>query len=193
MDDNVFQEAQSTAFSPTPRKRNQKRFALLIVAILIIIIFSVFITLANTKKSKPETTTTTSTTIETETTTTTEPEVTPDPDETSTPTPKPTVNPVDKKTGLDRSKLTVAIQNGSGEAGVAGKAADILRGLGYDVVSTGNADNFDYTNVTIQVNSSSSDYLSLLKTDLGGEYTIGDASSDLSASVSADALVIIGK
>jgi hypothetical protein len=192
MDDNVFQETSATAFSPAPRKRNQKRFALLVVVILIIIIFSVFITIANTHKSKPQTTTTTSTTEEIETPAPTE-EVTPNPEETSTPTPKPTVNPVDKKTGLNRSKLTVAVENGSGEAGVAGKAADILKSLGYNVVSTGNADNFDYANVTIKVNKDSSDYLPLLKTDLGTDYTIGDASSDLSASISADALVIVGK
>jgi hypothetical protein len=189
MDDTPFQESQTT-FSP-PRRRNQKRLALFIVAILIVIIFSIFITVANTGKSKPKVTTTT-TTKEMETPTPTE-EITPNPEETSTPTPKPTVNPVDEKSGLDRSDLTIEIQNGSGEAGVAGKASTFLQGLGYKISTTGNADNFDYQNVTIKVKNDSSKYLSLLKSDLGAEYTIGDASSDLSASVSADVLVIVGK
>src|SRR3990167_9003906 len=83
-------------------------------------------------------------------------------------------------------------QNGSGEAGVAGKAAGILKDLGY-LASTGNADNFNYSNVTIQVKSTKSDYLALLKKDLSASYTIGSSSSDLSATSSADALVIIGK
>jgi hypothetical protein len=112
---------------------------------------------------------------------------------TTTPTLTPTVNPVDKTTGLDRSKLSVIVQNGSGEDGVAGKAETVLKNLGYDVVSTGNADNFNYTNVVIQVKAARSDYLSLLKTDLGLSYTIGSNSADLPDSFSSNALVIIGQ
>ena len=115
------------------------------------------------------------------------------PNVTTAPTAAPTVNPVDSTTGLDRSKLSVTVQNGSGEAGVAGKGADALKRLGYNVTGTGNADNFDYTNVVIQVKNSSSDYLDLLKTDLGLSYTIGTTSADLPDSFSTDALVIIGK
>jgi hypothetical protein len=85
------------------------------------------------------------------------------------------------------------VQNGSGEAGVAGKGAATLKHLGYNVVDTGNADKFDYANVFIQIKSSDSDYLSLLKNDLGLSYTIGTTSADLPDSFSSDALVIIGK
>jgi hypothetical protein len=112
---------------------------------------------------------------------------------TASPTSEPTVNPVDKSTGLDRSKLTVEVQNGSGVVGAAKKAADALKGLGYVISATGNADNYDYTNVTIQVKSSKSNYLSLLQKDLGSSYTVGTASADLTATSSADALVIVGK
>jgi hypothetical protein len=105
----------------------------------------------------------------------------------------PTQNPVDPATGLDRSQLSVTVENGSGAAGVAGKGADVLKNLGYDVTSTGNADNFNYTGVTIQVKAASSDYLNLLKTDLGSSYTIGSTSADLPDSFSSDALVIIGQ
>ena len=112
---------------------------------------------------------------------------------TQTPAPSPTSNPIDSTTGLDRSKLSVIVENGSGEAGIAGKAEVTLQNLGYDVISTGNADNFNYSNVTIQVKAFDSDYLALLQKDLGFDYTIGSASADLSDGFSSDALVIIGK
>lgn len=110
-----------------------------------------------------------------------------------TSTPKPTTDPVDKSTGLDRSKLTVEVQNGSGEVGAAKKAADALKGLGYTIAATGNADNYDYKDITIQVKSDKSKYLSLLQKDLGSSYTVGTASADLTATSSADALLIVGK
>jgi hypothetical protein len=109
-----------------------------------------------------------------------------------TPTAK-AVNSIDKSTGLDRSKLTVEIQNGSGVTGAAAKASDALKGFGYKVSKVGNADKSDYADVTVQVKSAKSDFLALLKKDLGFSYTVGSASADLDSSSTADALVIIGK
>lgn len=114
------------------------------------------------------------------------------PSETPTPTPKPTSS-VDSATGLDRAKLSVTVKNGSGQAGVGAKAASFLKNLGYNVISTGNADNFNFTNVTIQVKASQKAYLPLLNKDLSSNYSVGSTSSDLSATSSADALVIVGK
>lgn len=115
----------------------------------------------------------------------------------STPTPstspKPTQNPMDKTTGLDRSKLTVEVLNGSGIAGSAKKAADLLTELGYSISSTGNADSYEYENTVIEVKSTKSDYLSLLKKDLSGSYTVGSSSASLSTTTNADARVIVGK
>lgn len=102
------------------------------------------------------------------------------------------VSPVDKS-GLNRSKLSIAVVNGSGIEGTAGKAATILKDLGYNVVSTGNADNFDYAGVTIKVKKEMSNFLDLLKKDLSKEYTVSATSSDLSPDSSTDALIIIGK
>ncbi|MDO8582912.1 MAG: LytR C-terminal domain-containing protein [bacterium] len=102
------------------------------------------------------------------------------------------VSPVDKS-GLDRSKLSVTVQNGSGTEGVAGKGANILKELGYNVASTGNADNYNYQGVTIKVKSSKSDFLNLLKQDLSKDYSITASSSDLSSDSPTDAMVIIGK
>lgn len=111
-----------------------------------------------------------------------------------TPSPKPTLtSTVDKATGLDRSALSVSVQNGSGEVGAASKASDVLKGFGYKVVSTGNADSFNYENTVIEVKSEKSSYLALLKKDLSSTYTIGSTSAVLSASESADAVVIVGK
>ncbi len=195
MEDIAFQEPSQT-FS-APKKRNPKRLALLIIAIIIVVIFSVLITTSNLGKEKEEATTTTSTTITpTETPTPTEVEEDEEEDEEEeedTPTPNPTSNPIDKESGLDRSKLSIEIQNGSGVAGVAGEASTILRNLGYKILTTGNADSFDYEDLTIRVKSKSSDFLSLLESDLEEKYTIGETSSDLSSSTSADALIIIGK
>src|SRR3989344_4252742 len=99
-----------------------------------------------------------------------------------------TVDSVDKTTGLDRAAITVEILNGSGISGAAGKMSSLLKGLGYVIGSTGNADNFDYQNVTIQVKSTKSKYLTLLKNDISSSYAVGDTNSSL-ASGSADVVI----
>lgn len=123
------------------------------------------------------------------------PEPTKKPTSAPTPTTKasPATSSVDKTTGLDRADLKVAVQNGSGEKGVASKTSGELKDFGYDVVSSGNADNFDYTDVTIKVKSTKKDYLAILKKDLSTNYTIGSGTSDLDSSSAFDALVIVGK
>jgi len=122
--------------------------------------------------------------------------------ETETPTraksPTVTIAPTKAKTptsapSSDKSSIKVSILNGSGESGVAAKASGILKAAGYSVVSTGNADTFDYENVTIQVKASEKQILTDLKSDLSTDYTIGDATADLSEGQTYDALVIIGK
>lgn len=115
-----------------------------------------------------------------------------EPKSTITPTTK-VVNPVDTSTGLDRSTLSVEVQNGSGVTGAASKASDVLKSFGYKISAIGNADNNDYENATIQVKSTKTNFLALLKKDLGFSYTVGSTSADLSSSSTADALVIIGQ
>lgn len=92
-----------------------------------------------------------------------------------------------------RKTLSVYVKNGSGVTGAAAKATDFLKGLGYNVVSTGNADTQDYQSTKIQVKSNKSEFLNLLKNDLSKNYTVGETSSDLSESVTEDTLIIIGK
>lgn len=179
--------------SPTPKR--SKRFIYLVIFIIVIfgLGFGINKFSASKESSTPKpsiTPTPTEFQIPTDLPT---PSSSPTPEESPSPTPKPTVNPVDKATGLDRSELLVSVQNGSGEVGVANKGSETLKSFGYNVVSIGNADNFEYENVVIQVKAGKSDYLALLKKDLAVNYTIGTTSEDLSASSSADALVIIGK
>ncbi len=135
-------------------------------------------------------------TVEEQPTDTPTPEESPTPKATktpNTPTPRPTTSPIDQATGLDRREISIEVQNGSGVAGVAGKVADFLKSFGYKISGTSNADTFDHTNVSISVKSASANYLPLLKSDLSSQYTIGDTDSSLSASSSADAVVIVGK
>jgi hypothetical protein len=99
----------------------------------------------------------------------------------------------DKTTGLDRKTLTIEVLNGSGTAGAGKKAADILTGLGYKVVSTGNADSYDYATTEVSVKSTKKNFLTLLEKDLSASYTVEADSAALTASASADARVIVGK
>lgn len=182
--------------SPQAPKGSRKFLKLIIFAIILVaIIFGIQkLFFGGSEETKPVAITPTPTEYQFPTDTPT-PSISPTEEPakaTATPTAK-AVNPVDSATGLDRSTLSVEVQNGSGETGVASKGSDVLKGFGYKVIATGNADNFDYENVTIQVKSTKTNFLVLLKKDLGFSYTVGSASADLSSSSTADALVIIGK
>lgn len=197
MEDSSFQ-APSSQFnysSPAPKKSKKFLFIILFFIILVGIVFSIqkLFFEAETEE-KPPVITQTPTEFQFPTDT---PMPTPTGEEeepTISPTiAKPTVNPVDQSTGLDRSTLSIEVQNGSGEVGAASKGSDILKSFGYKITATANADNFDYENATIKVKSIKSNFLALLKKDLGFSYTIGSASADLSSDSAADVLVIIGK
>ncbi len=113
---------------------------------------------------------------------------------TPTTTPSQKQGPIDKATGLDRSVLQIAVQNGSGQKGVANQAAETLRQLGYTVSSIGNADTFEYIDVTILTKPSvTAKHAQLLRRDLSETYQIASISATLSASSAANVVVIIGK
>lgn len=178
--------------SDAPKKSKNLLFAVLFFVILIILALGAKQFLFGSKEKKAEVPAITPTPTEYQFPTDTP---APSPTTAVTPTAKavPTTNPVDQGTGLDRSTLTIEVQNGSGVAGVAVKAGDYLKGLGYKVSAMGNADNFDYANTVVRVKDSKSSFLSLLKKDLGFSYTVGTASADLSSTAATDALVIVGK
>ncbi len=194
----TFDQTPSAPIS-TPKKRNPRFFYLLgAIVVILILLFGAFKLLGGSSSNNSAQITPAPTDFITETPFPTD-TITPTPTDTGTPTPTPTAtpkpkaNPVDSATGLDRSGLTVLVENGSDVQGAAGKASDYLASLGYNTLPPTNAATQDFTNVTVQVKSTKTNYLSLLKKDLSANYTVGSTSSDLDASSSADALVVIGK
>jgi len=195
---------RSYVYESSKNSGNKKRVILIIVGIIILVGLVALAVIATGGKGETEKNLTpiptqvieTPTPIPTDTPTPTPEKGTP------TPTPKPTskITPTPAKgtptptttSGLERSNLDIAVLNGSGEAGAATKASDVLKKLGYNVVSSGNADNFDYAETEIKVKSTKKTYLDLLKGDLEDDYTIGNATSDYTGS-EADAVVIVGK
>jgi len=182
-----------SSFNPPARRRSPKKFLYILGAVLLILIVLNLVRAVGSKSKKASNPTPTPTvSLEAPSSSPIASEV-----PTPTPTPEPTKKPVssiDATTGLDRAKLSVSVQNGSGVTGAASKASDLLKSLGYNVVSAGNADNSNYTNVTIKVKPASKDFLPVLNKDLSSNsYSIGTTSSDLTATASAAALVIVGK
>lgn len=190
-----FMEEISYSGGPSPiRKKLSKRILLFGVFFVIILLLLggvfYFVTRGN---SESETSKTITLPQDQEPTIEESETPTPEPTEAATeetPTKTPTKAP---SQSTNENQISVAVQNGSGESGVAAKAAEILKGAGYTIASTGNADNFDYTNVTIRVKASKKSILADLESALSSDYTIGDTSTDLSEGQSYDALVIIGK
>lgn len=121
-----------------------------------------------------------------------EPTPTEEEEEDQSPTPS-AAEEEDEEEADTSSAGSIAVQNGSGEAGVAGEASTALKSAGFSIASTGNADNFNYEGVTIQVKNSKKSILSDIEEALSKDYTISDTSTDLPESTNYDALVIIGK
>lgn len=93
----------------------------------------------------------------------------------------------------ERSKLSVAILNGSGTPGAAKGIATYLGGLGYTIAVVGNADAFTYTNITIKVKKSMSNYLPQLKKDIAANAPSTPITTSIDDTISSDAAVIVGK
>jgi len=94
-----------------------------------------------------------------------------------------------RQTGDDgRSRaLRVAIENGTGEKGIAGDAEAALGHLGVDVVRTGNAERFDYAE-TILVARKRGGEVRLLAEQIGCRHVV----EQLNPAASEDATLILG-
>lgn len=111
-------------------------------------------------------------------------EMTPTPEEEPTPTPEE----------VDRSEFTIEILNGSGIAGEAGRAQELIEGDDFVVDSTGNADNYDYEETVIQASSDVPDaWIDELISSLERNYTVQTRVDDIEGDTSSDVVVIIGK
>ncbi len=193
----IFQSPRQMDSNLRSGKSSGKKYLVILVVIIVIslLIFAGFKLFGGSKNAQTTENISPTPTIEQIPTDTPTPEVTgtPTPTEKPSATPKPSVNPIDKVSGLDRSKLAVHVLNGNGTAGSSKKAADLLEGLGYNVTEVTNADNFNYDQTVVQVTSNKSEYLSLLKKDLSGTYSIGTNSADLTGGTNFQAVVIVGK
>ena len=176
---------------------NKKRVILIILGVIILIALVAYAVIATGGKGESENELTPTPTVEVPTPT--EAEASPTPEESPTPTPKSTTTPTPtgkttptpSNSSLDRANLKLDVLNGSGVAGAATKMSSALKDLGYEVGSSGNADNFDYEKTEIQLKSTKKAYLEMLKDDLSDDYTIGSATSDYTGD--ADGVVIVGK
>jgi len=107
-------------------------------------------------------------------------------------TKKPTNTPTPKETR--KNAYSIEILNGSGIEGEAGRTQELLKGAGYNIVSTDNADNYDYGETVIRAGSSINEkWLDALRKKLGNKYSVQSKTENLNASDSdADVVVIVG-
>ena len=185
--------SQPAEFTSTPRKRGKKRSLTIAVIIFLLVAAGIFgysrMQSGSTSEISP-----TPEVFPSEEPTPTEiidESPTPEAEETPDPTEKPT--PAEKAAPTKASELNIQVLNGTGEAGIAATAKEFLSGKGYESIETGNADNNEYTGVTLKSKSSAADYLEEFKTDLEEKYTVSDESDTLSEDSLFDVVIIIGK
>lgn len=100
----------------------------------------------------------------------------------------------DTLTGIDRNILKIAVENGAGQAGAANQMRDILKDFGYNIISVGNADNFDYQDIGIRTKKGLSDFLHILERDIRlAGYVIASSSADLQNDGEKDIVVVVGR
>jgi hypothetical protein len=117
----------------------------------------------------------------------------------ATTTPVPTVEPVETvtpkpeaKTEVKRDTIKVQVLNGSGTAGLAGKAKTYLEGLGYVGVVAGNAPTSDFEETVIAVKDTKKELLDVVKADLSKNYQVAKDTEVLPASSKYDFVVTLG-
>lgn len=122
-------------------------------------------------------------------------EATPTATKKPTPTKKPSPTPTKAATSSATTSkgLTVRVLNGTDIAGRAGATADFLKGLGYEIAGTGNAQTQDFEKATITIKKDKESLLATLKKDLETKYAVGTTSATLSSSADYDAVVTVGK
>ncbi len=189
----ISQVSPQPTFTPQSGGGGGKKILLpiIIVIIILVIIFGSGKFLGSRQQAIPEPTPFPTPQPTSTPTPTPTPSVSPTPTPKATPTKKPT--PAATSSAVTSKGLSVRVLNGSGIAGRAASTADYLKGLGYDIASTGNADKSDYENTQITIKSSKQSLLAGLKSDLAAKFKVGTKEATLSATDSADAEVILGK
>lgn len=114
----------------------------------------------------------------------------------ASPTPTQTIQPAEETPApsakADLSKYSIAIQNGSGIAGEAGKVQKLLEDADFKVSGTGNADSYDYEQTIIKAKSTVDEaYLAELEKALSETYEVGKKVT-LSSNSKDDVIVVVG-
>jgi LytR cell envelope-related transcriptional attenuator len=92
---------------------------------------------------------------------------------------------------VDVSALRVSVLNGSGVAGAADKTASALKTAGYSHVTTGNADKFTYTGITVYVKKK--EYLPQIQQDIASLNSSAKVTTGVDETISGDVEIIVGK
>lgn len=89
--------------------------------------------------------------------------------------------------------LSIQILNGSGIAGEAGRAATLLKAVGFQLIETGNASGFDFKETEVAVKASVSDELvAKIEKALAKTYILAKTTR-LSSDKAADVIITVGK
>lgn len=116
-------------------------------------------------------------------------DVTPTPLATSLPVITPTSSP---SATINVAKYDIAVLNGSGIAGEAGKVKELLTSAGFNVTSTANAATYDFTKTIIKAKATvDASVIQKLNDALAKGYVVGD-NQTLAASTTVDIQVVVG-
>lgn len=116
-------------------------------------------------------------------------EPTPTAEATISPSTVPSASPSAK---LDLTKYPINVANGSGIPGMAGSTKTVLTNAGFKVGSTGNADNYDYTDTIVQVKSDvPQEFITTLTTLLSKTYSLAKVQT-LDSTSKDEVVVIVG-
>lgn len=176
--------SQSVTSSP---KKNGSKMLIVIIVLAVVAAAVFFLMSKNQKKNQSnEIQVTPSATI-------VEPTGEPTKEATPSATKKPTSTVIPTAAVINKAQdLNIQVLNGSGKEGAASSIVDLLKKKGYTHLEAGNADNFNYVNLTIRIKNSRKKFLSDLQNDLS-TYTISSQSGSLSDSALFDASLIVGK
>lgn len=94
---------------------------------------------------------------------------------------------------FSKKDLKISVLNGSGIAGLAGKAKTFLEGLGYQVVNTGNAEVFTYETTEVSIKEDKQMFLADIVKSLGEKYTLSAKNPTLDSKSEFDVVIKLGK
>lgn len=102
------------------------------------------------------------------------------------------VSPEPSPSGVNLKEFEISIKNGSGIAGEANKAKDLLENKGFSVTSTGNAGSYDYKKTMIRAKEKiNPEFIRVLKETLNTNY-LSEVGDNLKDSDNNQVLIIVG-